>query len=218
MVFAILNENQSELIAILNLSTDETITRTTQVTSAAVESGSDVSDHVRLDPEGGVFSGLLLDDPGESGEVRDRALSGATLEQIREASPVDRTRSVNTLARMKEALIAREPVTIVTTIEQLDNVILTRVVGRQRKPGVIEVNGAYRVIRRAQTRLVALPKPAVRSQSSSNKKLGDTKAKEASAEDKARAEDIFNKSGLSKAFKDTLKGAKDAVGGFLGGT
>lgn len=178
MGFFILDEEQTEVLLELDLATEETISRTAQITSAPVEDGADVSDHVRLDPEGGVFSGFLVNDGADEEEVGGRV--GGSLEDIRASSPIDQTRAGRILAELQLLIINRDIVTISTSLELLTNVILTRVQGFQKAPGVIEVSGAYRVIRKAVTELVALPKPEVKAQSSKTKKKGSSKPKEAS--------------------------------------
>jgi hypothetical protein len=84
-------------------------------------------------------------------------------------------------------MVNRQIVTIITSTEQLDNVVITRLVSSQRRPGVLQVSGAYRVLRRASTQLVALPKPAVKNQAAKRKDKGSKKAKEASEEVKQRS-------------------------------
>lgn len=189
MTFAIFNENLSELLARLDVSEDETISRTAQITSSPVEDGADVNDHIRLEADSGSFSGLLLNDPGDADTVRERQATGAL---------VDDTRASRAYSRLFEAHQNREIVTIITALEQLDNVVLTTLRGRQVRPGVLRVSGAYQVIRLAVTSQIELPKPSKRSQKSKTKRKGTTQTKPAS-------ESLKSKS-ISKILLDLARG------------
>ena len=160
------------VIATLDHTDDEELVREAEVSASPVEDGGDVVDHTRLLAIGGTFSGLLLDEPGDAETALQRA-AGVDI-------PAQIGRAADALRALQEAMIARELVIILTPLELIEDAILTRVVGRQRAEGVIAVQGSYRVLRRAATALVALPKPAVRAQASKKKSKGSKLAKEAS--------------------------------------
>ncbi len=183
MTFVVRENGLGPVIAALDHVEDEEILREAEVSSSPVEDGSEVADHTRLLPIGGTFSGLLLDEPGDAETAMLRAAGGGP--------PLQRGRAAGLLKALQEAMLERKLVTVTTSLELIEDAILTRVVGRERHEGVIRIQGAYRVIRRAATALVALPKPAVKAQASKKKDKGTKSLVPTSGANKQKAIDTI---------------------------
>ena len=96
----------------IDVTTDETHTFDSMVTTSPVESGSDITDNVKLSPDSVTLTGIVSDTP--FGQLAER----------RANEEVSKTYSTFALELLLEIREKREPVTVETTIRKYENMVL----------------------------------------------------------------------------------------------
>jgi len=130
----------------LDASINETHNSTAEVTSHPVEDGADITDHVRVKPETLSITGVVTNHPL------------IFLASLRE-SP---TRAEEAYGKLRDILIARERISVITSLRQYENMVLTSMqTNRDVNTGnIINVTLNFQEVIIATTESVAAPEPA----------------------------------------------------------
>ncbi len=144
----------------LDASLNETHSSSVDVTQHPVEDGADITDHVRIKPETISITGVVTNTPL------------IFLASFRE-SP---TRAEEAYETMRELLRNREPISVITTLRQYDNMILTNMqTSRDARTGnVVQCTLNFQEIIIANSETVEAPEPEAGSASSAGAVNGGT--------------------------------------------
>jgi hypothetical protein len=136
----------------LDASLNETHSGSVDVTQHPVEEGADITDHVRIKPETLSITGIVSNTPL------------IFLASLRE-SP---TRAEEAYEKLRDILRTREPISVITTLRQYENMVLTSMqTNRDASTGnVVNVTLNFQEIIIASSETVAAPEPAAGTPSS----------------------------------------------------
>lgn len=136
----------------LDASLNEGHSSTADVTQFPVEEGADITDHVRIKPETLSITGVVTNTPL------------IFLASLRE-SP---TRAEEAYGKLRDILRAREPVSVITSLRQYENMVLTSMkTSRDASTGsVVNVQLDFQEIIVASSESVAAPEPTAGAPSS----------------------------------------------------
>lgn len=178
---------------VLDLTNEEAVSDTVEVSTSPIEEGADITDHVRRSPTSVRFRGLLVNAPYNPGAARARELargSGTLQNQLRSAAingpRVDETRAQSELDRLR-SLLGGEPVILITGYGVFRNMMLTSLEHRPAGKGAVEVSGSFVRVAFATVSNVYLPPEPIEQKDKGKTKGGTKSPKEAEESRKSLA-------------------------------
>lgn len=164
----------------------ETHTLDSATTDHPIEDGADVTDHIRVLPDRVTIEGIVSNTPiGLAAEVRSSAsqfLVESTGGEITADTPLRGLPADDALALLKQIRADREPVTVVTTIETYENMVMESLTIPQGTGDALQFRATFREIQIVKTERTSIPVSVPRGEKKTN--LG-TKTSETVPESKA---------------------------------